>query len=58
MIMEKAGMSASTLLGIVFVVLKLTNTIAWSWWWVTLPFWGPIALVLLFLAVVVIISLK
>lgn len=58
MIMEKAGMSASTLLGIVFVVLKLTNTIAWSWWWVTLPFWGPISLVLLFLAVVVIISLK
>ena len=56
--MEKAGMSASTLLGIVFVVLKLTNTIAWSWWWVTFPFWGPIALVLLFLAIVVIISLK
>ena len=55
--MKKTGVSASTLLGIVFVVLKLTNTIAWSWWWVTFPFWGPIALVLLFLAVVVIISL-
>lgn len=58
MIMKKTGISASTLLGIVFVVLKLTNTIAWSWWWVTLPFWWPIALVLLFLAVVIIISLK
>lgn len=28
------------LLGIAFVVLKLTNVINWSWWWVTLPFWG------------------
>ena len=34
---------------IVFLVLKLTNTIAWSWWWVTAPLWGPAALVILFL---------
>lgn len=45
-------MSASTLLGIGFVVLKLTNTISWSWWWVTLPFWGPMLLVL-FIAIVI-----
>lgn len=31
----------------VFVVLKLTHVIAWSWWWVTAPLWGGIALVLL-----------
>lgn len=40
------------LLGVAFVVLKLTKTIAWSWWWVTAPFWGPIALILLFLGIV------
>ena len=34
------------LLGILFVYLKLTHQIAWSWWWVTLPFWGGLALVL------------
>lgn len=34
------------LLGVVFVTLKLTHTIDWSWWWVTAPFWGPAALVL------------
>lgn len=26
-------------LGVLFVVLKLIGVIAWSWWWVTLPFW-------------------
>ena len=30
-------------LGIVFVTLKLTHYIDWSWWWVTAPFWGPFA---------------
>lgn len=32
------------LLGIVFVTLKLTGVIDWSWWWVTLPFWGGLGL--------------
>ena len=31
---------------IVFFVLKLTGSIAWSWWWVTAPLWGPYALVI------------
>ena len=30
------------LLGVVFVTLKLTGVIAWSWLWVTVPFWGGI----------------
>lgn len=32
------------LLAIVFIVLKLTKFIDWSWWWVTCPLWGPAAL--------------
>lgn len=32
-------------LGLMFVGLKLTGYIDWSWWWVTLPFWGVFALV-------------
>lgn len=31
------------LLGVLFVGLKLTGFINWSWWWVTLPFWGGLA---------------
>lgn len=39
------------LLGVVFITLKLCNVIDWSWWWVTLPFWGGIGLFLAILAV-------
>lgn len=27
------------LLGIAFIILKLTGAITWSWWWVLAPFW-------------------
>lgn len=37
------------LLGVAFVVLKLCGVINWSWWWVTAPFWGPVAFVVLVL---------
>jgi len=33
------------LLGIVFIVLKLTGFINWSWWWVLSPLWISLALV-------------
>jgi len=31
---------------IIFLILKLTSVISWSWWWVTAPLWGPLAFVL------------
>jgi hypothetical protein len=34
----------SGILFIVFLILKLTNVITWSWWWVTAPLWITIAL--------------
>lgn len=37
------------LLGLVFLVLKLTGQIAWSWIWVLAPFWLPLGLIMLFL---------
>jgi len=43
------GGSASTLLGITFIVLKLTNVINWSWWWVLSPFWIPLSIAILIL---------
>lgn len=30
-------MGATEILTLLFVVLKLTGVIAWSWWWVLLP---------------------
>lgn len=41
------GLSTTGLLGIVFVVLKLTHIINWSWWFVLLPFWWWIPLIIL-----------
>jgi len=32
-------------LGLIFLTLKLTRAISWSWWLVLLPFYGPWALV-------------
>lgn len=48
----RGGISTLGLLGVVFVTLKLLGVINWSWWWVTAPFWGGIALVLAICTVV------
>ena len=32
------------LLFLIFLILKLTKVITWSWWWITSPLWGPIVL--------------
>ena len=34
--------SFSTLLLLLFIALKLTGHITWSWWWVLSPIWIPI----------------
>jgi len=34
------------ILFVVFLILKLTNAIDWSWWWVTSPLWIPLVIVL------------
>jgi hypothetical protein len=33
-----------TILLLIFIVLKLIGTIAWSWWWVISPFWIPLTI--------------
>ena len=42
---------------VVFLVLKLTGLINWSWWWVTAPLWIPAALYISAWAVLVLILL-
>lgn len=43
------GLSLPTLLFLVFLALKLTHVIDWSWWWVTSPLWIGFALALVLL---------
>jgi hypothetical protein len=50
------GVGILGLLGVVFVTLKLlgiTEVATWSWWWVTAPFWGGFALMLLVFLILV-----
>lgn len=42
------------LLGLLFLGLKLGHVIDWSWWLVTLPFWGGAALIGALIAVTLI----
>ena len=41
------GIGLPGLVFIVFLVLKLTKVIDWSWWWVTAPLWGVIPIILI-----------
>ena len=38
------GIGLFDILFVVFLVLKLCNVIDWSWWWITAPLWGPLAI--------------
>jgi len=53
-------MTFSTILGLIFITLKLTGVIAWSWLWVLAPFWigYAIALILFILAALIVASSK
>ena len=43
---ETGGIGFLGLLAIVFIILKLTKIIFWSWWWVLSPVWMPMTIVL------------
>jgi hypothetical protein len=47
------GIGLTGALFLVFLVLKLTRVIDWSWWWITAPLWGGTALAILFAIVCV-----
>ena len=49
------GIGFFGLLGIVFIVLKLTGVIAWSWLWVLAPLWMPAAFWLVIVLVLLVI---
>jgi len=43
---RSTGVGFGGLLFLVFLTLKLTHVIDWSWWWVTAPLWGTFTLVI------------
>ena len=51
------GIGTGMVLFIVFLVLKLTGTINWSWWWVTSPLWIPFVAAVVILGIVGVITI-
>ncbi len=51
---SSGGLGVAGLLGVFFIALKLTGVINWSWLWVTVPFWGGLAI---FLGILLVIGL-
>lgn len=43
---SSSGISLTTVLFLIFLILKLTGNIDWSWWWVTSPLWIPFLLII------------
>lgn len=41
---------------LIFMTLKLTGHITWSWWWVTAPLWMPAAFLIGILLVLLVIA--
>jgi hypothetical protein len=56
--LKTAGQSTSiaTPLLLIFVVLKLTNVINWSWWWVLSPMLIPVSIGLAIILLAVVVS--
>lgn len=42
---KSGGIGFGGLLTVLFIALKLTGHVAWSWWWVLAPLWMPLALI-------------
>lgn len=49
--------SILTILFVVFVTLKLTGNIDWSWWWVTSPLWLPIIIAIGFATLMITVGI-
>jgi len=45
------------LLFMVFLVLKLTSVVSWSWWWICAPLWVPAVVVLAIVAAIVVLGI-
>jgi len=53
---SSGGVGLGGLLTVLFVGLKLTNYISWSWWWVLSPLWLPMIVLLLVALIALIIT--
>jgi len=55
---NKTGVSFLGLLAILFIGLKLTSVIDWSWWLVLLPLYAPICITAIVLLIYITVKVK
>jgi hypothetical protein len=53
---SSSGIGLGMILFLIFMTLKLTGYITWSWWYVTLPLWGPLLLALVIMGIVALVA--
>lgn len=53
---SSSGIGISGMLLLIFIVLKLTHVINWSWWWVISPLWISLGIWLLVVLIIVIVA--
>lgn len=51
------GVGFASLLTVLFIGLKLTGYIDWSWWWVLSPLWISALVVLTILGIIFIVAM-
>lgn len=51
---SSTGIGFFGLLGIVFIILKLTHVINWPWVWVLAPIWGAVLLWLIIMVIILV----
>jgi hypothetical protein len=54
---SSGGIGFCGLLTILFIGLKLTGYVHWSWWWVLSPIWICIAFALIVLLLILIVAI-
>ena len=55
---SSSGISLPIIVFLIFLILKITNQISWSWFWIFSPLWIPVALFIsIFIVAVMVILL-
>ena len=51
---RKGGMGVVSVLTLIFIVMKLSGTIDWSWIWVLCPVWVSVLFIVIVFAVIMV----
>lgn len=49
---QRGGIGFLGALTLLFIGLKLTNYIDWSWWWILSPIWGVFAFAIIIITII------